>query len=545
MPSRSKQANKGSKTSKPVAASKSDKTKSSQSTEQQAGFTPGEEFLEKRRLRQQKRIQNVVCSGLGLLILIIAIAIQSNSKNTSKPLSQPFESESAFIKRDFSDVLDRNQCSQLVSNWMNHEFEMIGFYALCMTPLFSQTNTNTQETFITLQFDVWSHLYSKSSIIESFKYNLSLTTFTTNSFSSFRNKIETSISLFDMNKSDSINNQYLAWKMYLINNDSRNDIGLNLDSNIIEMNDLQRLQSVAISLHEAAKNAQTRLKSISYKDRANSIGKEEYLVCNKLILLFEGGTFIWPGVRINYTRAIESKDNSYLLQTISLRPLIFEIEDFFNRDEQKQLKSTILTKIGKKFGPSDVENTESYSHWRTSQTAWIEWSESRINNLISLRISDIVKISIYNQETTQVLKYETNEKYGMHFDYFSGNENEFELFRNENRILTALWYINDCCTNGGGQTIFPMFNQTEIDKIYNLKSVEQCLEMRDVNNSLLIEPIAGKIILFYNLLANGKTDRYSLHGACPVGQNNVKFAANKWIWNTKQHNINILDFGKD
>ena len=36
--------------------------------------------------------------------------------------------------------------------------------------------------------------------------------------------------------------------------------------------------------------------------------------------------------------------------------------------------------------------------------------------------------------------------------------------------------------------------------------------------------------IFYSLYADGYMDSHSLHAACPVGQNQIKYAANKWIW---------------
>jgi prolyl 4-hydroxylase len=47
---------------------------------------------------------------------------------------------------------------------------------------------------------------------------------------------------------------------------------------------------------------------------------------------------------------------------------------------------------------------------------------------------------------------------------------------------------------------------------------------------LKVKPEKGKVIIFYNMLPNGKGDPLSLHGACLV-EKGIKWAANKWIWN--------------
>ena len=40
------------------------------------------------------------------------------------------------------------------------------------------------------------------------------------------------------------------------------------------------------------------------------------------------------------------------------------------------------------------------------------------------------------------------------------------------------------------------------------------------------------------MLPNGKNDERSLHTGCPVGSGGLKWAANKWIWNTKYPGYN-------
>jgi prolyl 4-hydroxylase len=54
--------------------------------------------------------------------------------------------------------------------------------------------------------------------------------------------------------------------------------------------------------------------------------------------------------------------------------------------------------------------------------------------------------------------------------------------------------------------------------------------MAACDQGLLVKPEAGKVIIFYSLLANGNIDDASLHGGCPVKEG-TKWAANKWLWN--------------
>jgi hypothetical protein len=52
----------------------------------------------------------------------------------------------------------------------------------------------------------------------------------------------------------------------------------------------------------------------------------------------------------------------------------------------------------------------------------------------------------------------------------------------------------------------------------------------DRPDALKVKPVQGDVIIFYSLYADGSVDEHSLHAACPVGANQIKYAANKWIW---------------
>jgi len=54
--------------------------------------------------------------------------------------------------------------------------------------------------------------------------------------------------------------------------------------------------------------------------------------------------------------------------------------------------------------------------------------------------------------------------------------------------------------------------------------------MDDCHTGIKVTPRKGRVIIFYSMKADGSIDPLSLHGACPVGPNEVKWGANKWIW---------------
>ena len=58
-------------------------------------------------------------------------------------------------------------------------------------------------------------------------------------------------------------------------------------------------------------------------------------------------------------------------------------------------------------------------------------------------------------------------------------------------------------------------------------------DFTDCSKGLSVKPQRGKVIIFYSLTPDGIGDKFSLHGACKV-EKGIKWAANKWIWNTPQ-----------
>lgn len=60
------------------------------------------------------------------------------------------------------------------------------------------------------------------------------------------------------------------------------------------------------------------------------------------------------------------------------------------------------------------------------------------------------KWMVADNESLQVLRYETGQKYDAHFDYFHDRNN---LKLGGQRVATVLMYLTD--VNKGGETVFP------------------------------------------------------------------------------------------
>jgi prolyl 4-hydroxylase len=260
-------------------------------------------------------------------------------------------------------------------------------------------------------------------------------------------------------------------------------------------------------------------------DRINSL---EEALASKMILIFKGGYFIWPGISIGYKRELPdiSGIGSITLITLSLQPLLFELSGFLTLEECDHIRTIALPFLQ----PSPVSKMDhdidkAHTNWRTSHNCFLDSYNDPILQAIDERVIQVTKASLKHQEAAQVLRYELGQRYSAHHDYFppqfyqspenSGTLAMLDGGRN-NRYITVFWYLSD--VEEGGETIFPRAGGKPSPTDFN-----------DCINGLKVTPKEGKAIMFYSMTPEGQFDEYSLHGACPVIKG-TKWAANKWIW---------------
>ena len=262
------------------------------------------------------------------------------------------------------------------------------------------------------------------------------------------------------------------------------------------------------------------------------------LASSEMVILTEGGNWIWPGVAEGYRRTVDvtspnSKETRRVtIETLSLVPLVVSIEGFLTEDE--------CDYIAEKAGPRmqysgvslmDKDKGKAASEWRTSQTAFLNSVDDPTLTDIDYRVASLTRIPRNHQEYVQVLRYGAGEKYDAHHDFFNkdlyrSDPNTLRLIENgkRNRYATVFWYLTD--VDVGGETIFPRYG-----------GAPQPWDHSSCAVGMKVKPQKGKVIIFYSLDAAGDLDDYSLHGACPVGEGYVKWAANKWIWNAPMQYI--------
>jgi prolyl 4-hydroxylase len=246
-----------------------------------------------------------------------------------------------------------------------------------------------------------------------------------------------------------------------------------------------------------------------------------------------------------------------------MRPLVFRMESFLSPEEissivrkaAPEMKASPVSLMDKDLGKSATE-------FRTSQQVFLSAKGSALLLNLESRISNLTGCPTNQQETIQVLKYESGQYYLPHLDYWdpgatpippprlmlcsvyyqSPSEVKRSQAGHKNRLSTVFWYLSDC---DGGHTAFPLapilrphvsgfFPEPDADPnrpFFHPGSPENHLaHTLSCEYSLRIPPKVGSAILFYSILPNGLGDQYSQHAACAV-KNGTKWAANKWVWN--------------
>ena len=77
-----------------------------------------------------------------------------------------------------------------------------------------------------------------------------------------------------------------------------------------------------------------------------------------LLLVFEGGRWVWPGIREGFRRPLELRGQRPLnvtLKTLTLDPLAFTIEDFFDKPAAKRMIKLAEPKLQ----PADILTQDS------------------------------------------------------------------------------------------------------------------------------------------------------------------------------------------
>jgi prolyl 4-hydroxylase len=119
--------------------------------------------------------------------------------------------------------------------------------------------------------------------------------------------------------------------------------------------------------------------------------------------------------------------------------------------------------------------------------------ETLVVAALNRRLATLTGTRVEQGEPLSVLRYTPGQEYRLHLDALPGATNQ--------RIVTAIAYLNDGFE--GGETWF-------------------------ATNKLTVRPRPGDVLVFRNVLSNGKADQASQHAGLPV-RRGTKWIATRWI----------------
>lgn len=202
------------------------------------------------------------------------------------------------------------------------------------------------------------------------------------------------------------------------------------------------------------------------------------------------------------------------MEVLNADARIFLFHGFLTPAEADHIRSTAQPRL-ERSGVVDTDTGGSLvSEIRTSSGTFLDRGEDQVVTDIEERIARWTLLPAGNGEGLQVLRYQHNQKYDAHWDYFfhkEGTEN------GGNRYATVLMYLTD--VEEGGETVFPNLPAPGGEN----KGFSECARYH-----LAARPRKGDAVLFHSIKANGELERRSLHTACPVIKGE-KWSAAKWI----------------
>ena len=147
------------------------------------------------------------------------------------------------------------------------------------------------------------------------------------------------------------------------------------------------------------------------------------------LLLFEGGQWIWPGLSVGYEREVpikagsESESRRVTLRTMSLRPLLFSVQNFLLKNEcdhvigqaSGSMSQSSVSLMDRDAGKEAVE-------FRTSETTFVSSHGDPLMEGIDQRVEALTRVPETHQESVQVLKYGKGARYDPHLDYWVSRE---------------------------------------------------------------------------------------------------------------------------
>lgn len=151
--------------------------------------------------------------------------------------------------------------------------------------------------------------------------------------------------------------------------------------------------------------------------------------------------------------------------------------------------------------PSPLYEKDKYEGVRTSQSCNLDPYDPLVSEL-DARIADLVGIDRAKGEPLQGQSYEVGQEFRDHADFFYIDQPywlDYEPHGGQ-RTWTAMIYLGEPAAGGG--TRFPLLD-------------------------LEIEPVAGRLLVWNNMMPDGSPNPWTLHAGLPVEEGS-KYIVTKW-----------------
>jgi prolyl 4-hydroxylase len=164
--------------------------------------------------------------------------------------------------------------------------------------------------------------------------------------------------------------------------------------------------------------------------------------------------------------------------------------------------ATLIERIDAKRRPSEIADDIGIANFRTSETCDLDWRDPVVGE-IDRRIAELLGLPLSSSEPLQGQRYAPGQEFKPHTDTFEPGGYDFYLHTagSGQRTWTAMIYLNE--PEDGGATRFKSIGKT-------------------------VQPEAGKLLAWNNLLPDGRPNPATLHQGMKV-RRGTKYVLTKWF----------------
>jgi prolyl 4-hydroxylase len=224
-------------------------------------------------------------------------------------------------------------------------------------------------------------------------------------------------------------------------------------------------------------------------------------MCQYTTLLLLGGIIILVLIWFDCSTKTKSKSKSRERFTPSLltpNSPIQLIDNFIDPDVCDELIQMAKTRYATSTVYASTRG-EIDTNARSSSCAYFKRGENDLIKSIESKVANLLSINFQQIEPLQIARYEKNQQYKYHYDYFG---NETDQTKNQ-RYYSIIVYLNDLEETDGGATHFPLYK-------------------------IRTHPYKARAVLWNNLNSDGKENKLTLHAGEPVLTDKVKYVLTIW-----------------